>query len=60
MVSLPHLFLSVNVGWLRYGQYRSDPDVIEEDLAYFQEHQHFAEEDAATKLQAHWRGCMVR
>ena len=48
------------VGSIRYGQYRSDPDVIEEDLAYFQEHQHFAEEDAATKLQAHWRGCMVR
>eukprot|EP01043_Picozoa_sp_COSAG02_P080989 COSAG02_NODE_19535_length_877_cov_1.317481_2_plen_110_part_01 len=51
------------VGLIRYGQYRSDPDVIKEDLAYFQEHQNFVEadveaqeHDAATKLQAAARG----
>ena len=55
-----HLFLNVNVGCLRYGQYRSDPGVIKEDYIYFQEHQTFVAERAATKVQAHWRGCMVR
>jgi hypothetical protein len=51
------------VGLIRYGQYRSDPDVIKEDLAYFQEHQSFVgahiearEHAAATKLQAAARG----
>ena len=48
----------------RYGKYRFDPDVIKEDLAYFQEHQGFDQEDelnlAASKLQAYWRGYSAR
>ena len=50
------------LGSIRYGQYRSD--VLEEDLAYVREHHAFIEEHgrdhAATKLQGHWRGHMMR